>query len=261
MGYAIVIGGLLLLYFGAKSGSTPGAPGVTAPGGVLATIETALSGAVRGSVKLGNADPNFEPWLKDEIDKLIGPASGAAGFRQADRDLLDKAIRTRRLFAYVTNAPVGGTGSAFSIASGVGRVGSTAIQATELGLSIADTTVKAIPIIGTAVSFVTGILSVFSQHHAQAVAQEQGTLKAAEPQVDQALAAIDQAYKLGQLGSAQVKTYLEELYTQFVSGLAAIAQPTSFDPVSTQQTHHCNAGCTQERQLRGIIDAMELFDY
>jgi hypothetical protein len=235
MGYAIVLGGLALLYFGAKGE------------GPLGSVATALAGATHGAVKLGNADPNFESWLADEVNTLIGPPSSTNGFNTVYRNELIKAIRTRRLQGYTTGGPEGGSGSEASFAAGLlGQAASVPIP---------------VPGVNQAIAFASSIFSFFGAHHAAAVQREQSTLNAANPAVNRALDAIDRAYKLGQLGSAQVKTYLEQLYTQYVSQLSSIAQPAAFDAAATVHSHHCNAGCTQERELRGIVDAMELFDY
>lgn len=255
MGYAIVGGGLLLLYLGAKGGTTLGA------------AATAIAGAARGQVKLGNADPNFESWLAKEIDMLMGPVSGSGGFRQADRDGLAQVIRGRRLISYDTQATSRRSGSgSLSLASprGIGKIAGLGTQGVSLGLKIAGTTgklAKAIPIIGDAIGIVTDIIGAFAQHHAAAVALEQNTLYSVEPSANQALDQLDAAYRQGQISGAQMKTALEELYRNFVAALAMIAQPATFDPATTIASHHCNAGCTQERAFRGIIDAMELFDY
>jgi hypothetical protein len=245
MGFLIVAGGIALLYFGSR----PGSP-----------LATALSGATHMALKLGNADPNFEPWLAEELTTLIGPHSTAVGFEDVDthhqsaasRDGLARAIRARRLIDYTTRAPLSGTGSSFSSAAGVTR------GIAQWASKSPDPVSQSVAAVS---SFVSSILSVFGAHHAAAVQKEQATLNAAVPQVNQALDAIDQSYRLGQLGSAQVATYLEELYSQFVAGLATIAIPTPFDPATTIQRHSCNAGCTEERALRGIIDAMKVFDY
>jgi hypothetical protein len=234
-----------------------GTPSIITPGGTISTLIDAAIGVTHASVKLGNLDPHFEPWLATEIDKLVGPLAGA-GFRQADRDVLAKAIRGRRLFEYASNPPAssGGLGTLGAIQVGT----SLGFQAAAIGLNLAGSAVKAVPILGSIVSFGESIAGIFGAAHAQAVAKEQGTLKQVEPATNAALAQIDQAYKLGQIGGAQVSGYLEQLYTQFVAALAAISHPAAGIEQSIAD-HTCNAGCTQERQLRGIIDAMVLFDY
>lgn len=254
MGYAIVAGGLLLLYFGAKGGTT------------LGTAATAIAGAVRGQVKLGNADPNFEPWLAQETEKLLGPVSGAAAFRATDHQQFADAVRARRLLVYDKQATSRGSGS-LSLASpqGVGRIAGLGTQSISLGFNIAGKTAgtlaKAIPIIGSAIGIATEIIGAFTAHHAAAVQLEQNTLYTVEPSANQALAQLDTAYRQGQISGAQMKSALEELYQSFTAALAMISQPPVFDAAGTITSHHCNAGCTQERVLRGIIDAMELFDY
>jgi hypothetical protein len=258
MGYAIVAGGLLLLYFGAKGGSA------------LGTAATAIAGAARGQVKLGNADPNFEPWLVTELEKLIGPHSTAVAFRDSDpprqsaasREGVAKAIRARRIIDYDSQATARRS-AGISIASpqGIGKIAGLGVQGAEIGLNLAGKAVAAVPIIGSAIGIVNSIIGVFTAHHAAAVQAENSTLNTTIPQVNQALDQLETAYRSGQLGGAQMKGALEQLYQSFLAALTAISQPAVFDAAATIAAHHCNAGCTEERALRGILDAMELFDY
>jgi hypothetical protein len=274
MGYAIVIGGLVLLYFGAKgqivAGAAPAAAG--APQSVLGVlagdVSRVLTGAVRGQVKLGNADPNFEPWLATETEKLLGPVSGSASFKAADHQGFADNVRARRLLTYDQQAGARRSGSSGSLSlaspQGVGKIAGLGVQGAEIGLNLTKTVgglATAVPIIGSAIGIVTQVIGAFTAQHAAAVAREQNTLYSVEPSLNRALDQLDQAYRAGQISGAQMKSALEELYANFVSALSLIAQPAVFDPATTIATHHCNAGCTQERVLRGIIDAMVLFDY
>jgi len=246
----IIGGGLALLYFGARPGTA---------------IATALSGATHGTVKLGNADPNFEPWLAEEVAKLLGPDSGTAGFRTADHQNLANAIRARRIpNPYSSSASPGG---AYAINAQVGQAGGLAVQGAQLGASIAGATVSAIPIVGSIFSVVDSVLSRVFGAHAAAVQRENTTLQRWIPAVNSLLDQIDQQYRAGQLSGGSAGTALEQMYQSSENGLALIIKPKAFDsnPLDEFQTavahHQCNAACVFLRYLRGIIDAKVLFDY
>ena len=80
--------------------------------------------------------------------------------------------------------------------------------------------------------------------------------------MNQALDQLDALYRSGQISGAQIKDALEQLFQNFVTALASIAQPAVFNAAApTHGGSACNAGCYVEHNLRGIIDAMEQFDY
>lgn len=246
----IIGGGLALLYFGAR------------PGTAIATV---LSGATHGTVKLGNADPNFEPWLADEVTKLMGPDSGTAGFRTGDHENLANAIRSRRIpNPYVSASSSGG---AYAINAQVRQGVGLGIQGVQTGLAIANTTVTAIPIVGSIFSVVDSVISGILGNHQAAVQRENVTLQRWIPAVNGLIDEIDQQYRVGQLNGQQAGQALEQMYTSSESGLMAIIKPKAFDsnPYQEFQTavahHQCNAACVFLRYLRGIIDAKVLFDY
>ena len=246
----IIGGGLALLYFGARPGSA---------------IATVLSGATHGTVKLGNADPNFEPWLAEEVTKLMGPDSGTAGFRTGDHQNLANAIRARRIpNPYVSASSPGG---AYAINQQISQAGGLAIQGTQIGLAIANTTVKAIPIVGSIFSIVDSVIGGILGNHQAAVQRENTTLKQWIPAVNGLISQIDQQYRTGQLNGQQAGQALEQMYQSSENGLAVIIKPKAFDsnPLQEFQTavahHQCNAACVFLRYLRGIIDAKVLFDY
>jgi hypothetical protein len=261
MTWMLIAGGaIFLLYSTAKTGA------LGAQAAMLAGVaSTAVGGAVHGTVKLGNADPGFEPWLAKEAETLLGPVSGAAAFRATDHEQLAAAIRARRLLNYDSQATRPARSLSISSPQGIARITGLGVQGTQLGLSIAGkvtgSVAKAVPIVGSAVELVTSIIGIFTAHHAAAVQKEQATLYSAEPQLNQALDQLDAMYRSGQLGGQQIKNALEELYQNFVTALSQISQPAVFSAAATIAGHHCNAGCTQERALRGIIDAMDQFDY
>ncbi len=271
MGAILIIGGIAALLFFAHRSASPGNPAGpgTALGNAIGAAETVVGGAVHGTVKLGNADPNFESWLATEMQQIFGAPSNVAGHTQKDYGLLETSIRNRRIgsLAYGTTWTEGywknvpgdcgsASGSGLSTISGV-RLGaglaSQGADALNTGLGLAGTAEKvanAVPIVGSILSTITSVLSGIFAHHAQAVAREQSTLCAVIPQVNAFLDQIDQAYTLGQLSGPQAVQALETIYTQMNQGLAAIEKPTG-----------CNASCVYLRELRGIIDAKSLFDY
>jgi hypothetical protein len=246
----IIGGGLALLYFGARPGSA---------------VASVLTGATHGTVKLGNADPNFEPWLADEITKLMGPPSNVAGFRDPNRQQLADGIRARRIpNPYVTaNSP----GGAYAINAQVSQAGGLAIQGAQLGASIAGATVSAIPIVGSIFSVVDSVLNGIFAGHQAAVQRENTTLRQWIPAVNGLISQIDQAYRTGQLNGSSAGQALEQMYQSSENGLAVIIKPKAFDtnPLQEFQTavakHQCNAACVFLRILRGIVDAKVLFDY
>jgi len=254
MGAALLIGGgLLALYFLARPGSS---------------IATVLSGATHGTVKLGNADPNFEPWLRDEMQKIFGQVTNSAPNTQAGFDLLETSIRNRRMGdlyngvwtqGYWRSRPgdcggpaAGSFGTSRQIGVGIGFATQGADFAnTAFGLAgAAESVANAIPIVGQIASVFTSIFGGIEAHHSQAVALEQSTLCQAVPAFNAALDSIDQQYRLGQLSGQQAIQALETLYQQMNQGLAQI-----------ERQGKCNASCVFLRQLRGIIDAKTLFDY
>lgn len=253
MNTLIVIALLAALFFFAHNS------GATIPGA------SSLSGLF-SSPKLGNMDPNFEPWLAQEIQTLIGPESSAAPFRAGDATWLENAIRNRRIPDYSKNVPGdcatgSSTSGAFADVQQAGQFAGLGVGATQTVGSIAGFGTSAIPIVGSAINLFTGVFSAIVGHHAAAVRLEQATLCRAVPDANAVLAQLDAAYHAGQLGGAQMKTALEQLFQQFQAVVSAIAKPPAFDPATTQQTHHCNAACVYERALRGIIDAKVMFDY
>jgi hypothetical protein len=246
----IIGGGLALLYFGARPGSA---------------IATVLSGATHGTVKLGNADPNFEPWLAGEITTLMGPPSNVAGFRDPNRQQLADGIRARRIPNPYTSSK--SSGGAYAINVQVGQAGNLALQGAQLGAQIAGATVKAIPIVGSIFSIVDSVLGVVFAGHAAAVQRENSTLQQWIPAVNHLLDVIDQQYRTGQVNGSAAGQALEQMYLSSENGLAVIIKPKAFDsnPLQEFQTavahHQCNAACVFLRILRGIVDAKLLFDY
>jgi hypothetical protein len=250
LGVLIIGGGLALLYFGARPGSA---------------IASVLAGATHGTVKLGNADPNFEPWLADEIVKLMGPDSGTAGFRTGDHQNLANAIRARRIpNPYVT---ANSSGGAYAINAQVGQAGGLAVQGAQLGAQIAGATVSAIPIVGSIFSIVDSVLNGILGSHQAAVQRENVTLRQWIPAVNGLISQIDLQYRSGQLSGSAAGQALEQMYLSSENGLAVIIKPKAFDtnPLQEFQTavakHQCNAACVFLRYLRGIVDAKVLFDY
>jgi len=254
MGAALLIGGTLLaLYFFSRPGSA---------------VAAVLSGATHGTVKLGNADPNFEPWLAEEMQKIFGQVTNTPPQKQIDFDILETSIRHRRMGGtyngvwtqgYWKSRP-GDCGGSYSGSFGPGRQIGVGIGLASQGADFANTAfglagaaesvANAIPIVGQIASVFTSIFSGLEQHHAQAVALEQSTLCQAVPAFNAALDSIDQQYRLGQLSGQQAIQALETLYQQMNQGLAQI-----------ERTGKCNASCVFLRELRGIIDAKTLFDY
>jgi hypothetical protein len=233
-------------------------------GGVIPGTSS-LSGLF-STPKLGNNDPNFEPWLAQEIAMLIGPESGTAPFRASDATWLENAIRNRRIPDYAKRvagdcASAGPIGGAFANVQQAGQIAGLGVSAAQAGASIAGATVSAIPIVGSAINLFTGIFSAIGGHHQAAVALEQSTLCRAVPDANAVLAQLDASYRAGQIGGAQIKTALEQLFQQFQAVVSAIARPAAFNAAESQQSHTCNAACVYERALRGIIDAKVMFDY
>jgi hypothetical protein len=247
IGIAIIAG----LFFLSHSGGT--IPGLGSASNLFA------------NPKLGNADPRFESWLAQELVMLVGQPSSGAPFRATDVTWLENAIRNRRIPDYYKRVPgdcgTASSSGAFPDIQQAGQIGGLGVQGAQIGANIAGATVSAIPIVGSAIGLFTGIFSAIIGHHAQAVAIEQSTLCKAVPDANALMAQLDAAYHTGQIGGAQMKTALEQLFQQFQGAVSAIAKPAAFNPGESQQSHTCNAACVYERALRGIIDAKELFDY
>lgn len=254
-GAILIIGGIAALYL------------LSRPGSAIASV---LSGATHGTVKLGNADPNFEPWLTQEMQKIFGQVTNTPPQKQIDFEILETSIRNRRMGGMYGGAWTAGywksrpgdcgassaPGGLFGISRNIGlgaNVASQSADAINTGLGLAgaaEAATNAIPIVGQIVGFFTSILGGIAAHHAQAVALEQSTLCQVVPAFNSALDAIDQEYRLGQLSGTQATQALETLFSQMNQALTQI-----------ERQGKCNAACVYLRELQGIIDAKKLFDY
>lgn len=77
----------------------------------------------------------------------------------------------------------------------------------------------AVPIVGAIAGIVGLISGLFGAHHAHAVSGEQSDICNAVPQVNQALAQIDQGLASGQVTQSQAGGLYSQLATQFSSAL------------------------------------------
>jgi hypothetical protein len=109
-----------------------------------------------------------------------------------------------------------------------------------------------IPIIGQVITGIAAvvmpIIGKIFQHHAQAVAREQGTLCTLIPQVNQVLLETDQAVTDGTLNVQQADAQLEAMVSNFDEAVAQITK----DSGST-----CNAGCVMKSVVRATADIHE----
>jgi hypothetical protein len=221
--------------------------------------------ALRPTAKLGNADPRFESWLAGEVNTLVGSNSSSGGFKAADRTFLANAIRGRHIPDYFKNSP-GDCGAppqlgSFGVVQEVGGVASLGVSGAQLGLQIAGTAVKSLPLVGAAISIFESAYTIAFGHHQQAVKVEQNTLCNAIPLANQYMDQLDVAFRQGQLGGQQMSAALDAMYQKFLQLVAGIIKPTPFSIQTAEQEHVCNAACVYARALRGIIDAKEMFDY
>ncbi len=215
--------------------------------------------------KLGNNDPSFQSWLAAEVDTLIGPPTSSAPFRQKDIDFLKGAITNRHIPDYYKNSP-GDCGTppqlgSIGVVQEAGAIGGLGVGGAQLGLSLAGTAVKALPIVGAAISVFETAFALATGHHAAAVKLEQNTLCNAVPLANQYMDQLDVAYRKGQISSAVVDQNLDALQAKFLQLVTAIIKPNPFSPATAKSAHTCNAACVYARALVGIIDAKKRFDY
>jgi hypothetical protein len=136
-----------------------------------------------------------------------------------------------------------GVGAATGVSAAVvGALGGAA-GASAAGLGFLAT---AVPIIGTAIA--AGLLpfELIFQHHAAAVAKEQGTICSCSQEINQWLDAVDQAVASGAVLPADGVSMVNQLsqqYTQCLTGISAACSPG-----------HTNAACDN----KGVMEAMVL---
>lgn len=288
-GLVIGGGGALLLYFAMRNQTSSSSmltlaaagaagpaplPGLPAAAPVRAVVAVALPLAApapapvlapppiaRPIAKLGNSDPAFESWLSTEVQSLMGPFTS----RAQDVTFLKGAIRNRHIPDYYKNSP-GDCGTppqlgSLGVVQEAGSFAGAGLGAAQLGVSLAGTAFKALPIVGAAIGVFEAAYSLAFAPHQQAVRVEQNTLCNAIPLANQYMDQIDSAYRAGQISGLQVDAALDALYTKFLELVAGIVKPTPFSIATSEQVHVCNAACVYARALRGIIDAKERFDY
>lgn len=90
------------------------------------------------------------------------------------------------------------------------------------------------------ISTLIGLFSVFSAHHAQAVAKEQSVLCSAVPAANNYLQVIDQAVQSGSATPQHGIDALNSLLSDFQSAVSSIS-------------HNCNAGCVMTEELHAIV--------
>jgi hypothetical protein len=103
--------------------------------------------------------------------------------------------------------------------------------------AIAQTGLKAIPVVG---SFLSAALGIFGAHHAAAVKLEQATLCSEVPGIQKLLAVVDQAVAQG-ADLDQATQALENGYQTFVSRVQKIYKV-------------CNAACDYQKYVRAAIE-------
>jgi hypothetical protein len=141
---------------------------------------------------------------------------------------LDQAISSRFLPDYTSatgassNCAQYSGGTSGTIAQGLkitsaagGAVASVAGSAIASGAAIGST----VPLIGTIVGVIGGILSTIFAHHAAAVVAQDEVLCQAVPQTNSILQQIDQLLASGQLAPADASTAYQQVLTQFSSGV------------------------------------------
>lgn len=165
-------------------------------------------------------------------------------------------IRTpARILSDITNAATIGTIIPYSGANPAecakaGNASSVKGSLTKAGSGIALNLVTAGTVAGPAAPFVIAagaILGVFSaifNHHALAVAREEGTLCAAVPAANAAVGAIDGAVQSGQISPDVGAASLQNVLSEFDSTVA---------PIRKMDSGHCNAACVITEYFRAIV--------
>ncbi len=137
-----------------------------------------------------------------------------------------------------------GSGAIGDVRQGIGL----GVQGVQIGTAIAqaagNAVLQAVPIVGSVVSTILGVVQGITAHHNAAVAQEQTTLCSIVPQVNQAFAALDAGVTSGKISVADATTSLDSVGRAYKQGVAGIIQE---DP------SHCNAACYIDGEVQEQI--------
>lgn len=152
-------------------------------------------------------------------------------------------ISSRQLYYGGTCGPSGPSGGL--IASGVaGQAGGALAAFGKAG--------SAVPVVGSIVESLASVFSAITQHHTQAVANEQQTICYVVQQFNQYLPQIDNAVASGQISAQQGIDAVTQLCSTLKQALA---------PVSGvgRSGHPCNAGCCFGLELDAHAEFVQHF--
>jgi len=188
---------------------------------------------------------------RPSIRRYLGALTPTQAVQQVMPTISNRAGFTQKVFNYIVGDVSRGSILNYSGANPgdcakAGNASSVKASLTKTGSAIDLKLVAAGTVAGPAAPFVIAagvILGVFSaifNHHAMAVAREQGTLCAAVPAANATLAAIDGAVQSGQISPAVGAASLQQMLSEFTSTVAPI-------------TKSCNAACVMTNDVAAIV--------
>lgn len=183
-----------------------------------------------------SSDP-YASFYKQAIDKARPAGQGVPYASGSNWDsFTEMCLRARTMFFADTKiGDCGFTvqgGGGFGVVQGLGlaEVGLGATSAISSAANVATSFAKEIPIIGSIVGIAADIFSGFSQHHAQAVAQEKQALCGITSGVAQSVAQIYASLDSGTISTSDAAKYMASIATQVANSLKQI-------------TKNCNDSC------------------
>jgi len=183
--------------------------------------------------------------------RRLGALTPTQAAQQVMPTISGRAGFTQKVFNYIVGDVTRGSILNYSGANPgdcakAGNASSIKGALTKTGSGIALKLVAAGTVTGPAAPFViaagviAGLFSAIFNHHAMAVAREQGTLCAAVPAANAAIGAIDGAVQTGQISPAVGAASMQQILQEFTSTVAPIAKD-------------CNAACVMTKDVGAIV--------
>lgn len=196
------------------------------------------SASAPGTIDMTRVDADNQ--VKQQIVDTVFPLSsrrGTPGFNASALQVLWDALNNGYIREYYAADEVAADCSKASsstrqqILATATRVGETAIN---LGLKA----IKAAPIIGAIIDTALNIFTAITQHHAQAVQQEQTILCMITPAINNAIQGLDNAVASGQITLQDALQGLQALQNGYEQNVI---------PIIKNSSTACNAACVIDR--------------
>lgn len=165
-----------------------------------------------------------------------------AGFTQAVFNMIQQDVSNGYISSYVTDQQTAcaKAGNPASISGALTSAGS----GIALKLVAAGTVAGPAAPLVIAAGVVLGIFSAVFNHHALAVAKEQGTLCAAVPAANTAVSTVVQAVQAGTITPSVGAATLQQVLQDFTSTVS---------PIMKNDASNCNAACVMVKDLTAIV--------